>query len=442
MSIKRFLILLVTFAVLLSLAVFAFISSSHMNSYFNDYINTEYLQNVENIKEFAKLEILEGHQPRVTMASYVKDPIYYIEIQDADGNVLASTGSSSAGGMGGPMSGMMGNNFTFDSSTMAMDSFAIEEQGKTIGMLLIAREKNIDQTATTKLFNRALLYGALVSLAVAVAVVGVMLFSLLRYITRNVDHITEYATHDEIESKKYKIEEFNTIAQSIQNYRIKLRTKERVKKEKFDRLLHETKTPITVIKSQLEGVQDNIIKMDKERAGTMLEAIENLDEMMGDITGIVEDTLVESKVELHDINYLEEAEKIAKSLSAKFAQKGIELAVVRDNLMIKSNQELLNKAMYNLLINAYKYTNEGSVTIKLDDKGKSISIQDTGIGIDKEDMEKIFQPYFRGKNTAGTSGEGLGLSNVKEWVEKAGGRIEVQSKKGKFTEFKIIFSKS
>ncbi|MEX1376287.1 MAG: HAMP domain-containing sensor histidine kinase [Eubacteriales bacterium] len=439
MSIKRFLILLVSLAVLLSLALFAIISSSHMNSYFNQYINEEYLQNVENIKEFAKLEIIEGHQPRITLASYVKDPIYYIEIQDAEKNVLTSTGGSMGNSMGG---GMMGNNFTFDSKNMDEDSFKIEDGGKTIGYLVIAKEKNIDKTTTNKLFNRALLMGALVSLAVVIASIGVLLFALLRYISRNVDHITEYATHDEIDIKEYKIEEFNTIAESIKNYRVKLKTKEKVKKEKFDRLLHETKTPITVIKSQLEGAQDNIIKMDKDRVGTMLEVVDSLNDMLGDITNIVEGAPVESTVEISEIDYLKEAEKIAKSLSAKFAKKDIELILKKDHLRIKTNKELLNNAVYNLLINAYKYTDDGSVTITLDDKEKTISIKDTGAGIDKEDMKNIFKPYFRGKNAYGTSGEGLGLSNVKESVEKAGGAIEVQSEEGKYTEFKIIFSKS
>ena len=81
-------------------------------------------------------------------------------------------------------------------------------------------------------------------------------------------------------------------------------------------------------------------------------------------------------------------------------------------------------------IRSYYGTNENK---------KSITIKDSGIGIAKADIEHVFEPYYRGDNTKTVKGEGLGLANAKDNIEKAGGKIEVKSQINKFTEFKILF---
>ena len=68
-----------------------------------------------------------------------------------------------------------------------------------------------------------------------------------------------------------------------------------------------------------------------------------------------------------------------------------------------------------------------------------ISFKDKGIGICEEDLEKIFQPYYRGKNASSEEGKGLGLSFVKEVIDLHGGKILVQSEPNKGSTFSILF---
>jgi signal transduction histidine kinase len=115
-------------------------------------------------------------------------------------------------------------------------------------------------------------------------------------------------------------------------------------------------------------------------------------------------------------------------------------------LKISCHESLMYRALVNLLSNALKYTPRGgkvevALITYLNKRGTGvmeISIKDNGIGICEEDMEKIFEPYYRGKNISSEEGKGLGLSFVKEVVDLHGGKILVQSEPNKGSLFSIL----
>jgi len=109
-------------------------------------------------------------------------------------------------------------------------------------------------------------------------------------------------------------------------------------------------------------------------------------------------------------------------------------------------EPLMYRALVNLLSNALKYTARGgkvevAVIAYLNKRGTGvmeISVKDNGIGICEEDLEKIFEPYYRGKNVSTEEGKGLGLSFVKEVVDLHGGKILIQSKPNLGSTFSIL----
>lgn len=125
--------------------------------------------------------------------------------------------------------------------------------------------------------------------------------------------------------------------------------------------------------------------------------------------------------------------------------KGLELKVeIPDNVLttiIDTDQGLLEKALNHLLDNAIKFTSKGNVTIwsALADEMLSISIIDTGVGIDKEAHESIFEYFIQGTtdSTRGYEGSGLGLSIAKEIVTLLGGEIALESEKNFGSTFTI-----
>jgi signal transduction histidine kinase/predicted metal-dependent phosphoesterase TrpH len=135
-------------------------------------------------------------------------------------------------------------------------------------------------------------------------------------------------------------------------------------------------------------------------------------------------------------------------LKESASEKSIEIEF-KDSLSIlkiSCHESLMYRALVNLLSNALKYTPRGgkvevALITYLNKRGTGvmeISIKDNGIGICEEDLEKIFEPYYRGKNISSEEGKGLGLSFVKEVVDLHGGKILVQSEPQKGSTFSIL----
>jgi len=114
---------------------------------------------------------------------------------------------------------------------------------------------------------------------------------------------------------------------------------------------------------------------------------------------------------------------------------------------IKADSGQLERALLNLLSNAIKFTPEkGKIVIDIKDKGDSIEfgVEDTGIGIPRQDLEKVFDEFFRSDNASAQKikGTGLGLSLVKKIIEAHKGKIWVKSELGKTTRFSFTIPRS
>jgi signal transduction histidine kinase len=117
--------------------------------------------------------------------------------------------------------------------------------------------------------------------------------------------------------------------------------------------------------------------------------------------------------------------------------------IIAENLpKISADKHALSHALQNLIVNAVKYGNgEKWLKISAENGGGKvkIAVEDKGIGIAPKDLKHIFEPFFRAKQVIDEQihGNGLGLSLVKQTVEKHGGKIEVESEIGKGSRFTI-----
>jgi signal transduction histidine kinase len=143
---------------------------------------------------------------------------------------------------------------------------------------------------------------------------------------------------------------------------------------------------------------------------------------------------------------LDIVQQVTSGLQMLAKEKQIALAVeIPKDLphTVEADKALLHQAVYNLVENAIKYTpHGGEVTLQLQSTSDSLTfaIRDSGIGIQKEDMKRLFEKFYRGTNREALAqrGTGLGLAIVKSIAERHGGRVWVESELGKGSTFYLL----
>ncbi len=213
---------------------------------------------------------------------------------------------------------------------------------------------------------------------------------------------------------------------------------------------HELKSPIVAIKTSIDTVLAsfgnkmdpvalNLLKRSSARTEQMLTIIKDLLELSKS-----REFIDASKVESIFPGRILEEVVTQEGVLAKAKKIKIEFENNLNTISLRMVKSDLEKVLRNLINNAVRYTPEGGkirINAKRDNDKIIIIIQDTGIGIPKEDLAKIFDEFYRSKNAREfvNFGSGLGLSLVKQIVESYQGTIEVQSELNKGTTFILSF---
>ncbi|WAM34820.1 sensor histidine kinase [Caldicellulosiruptor morganii] len=210
---------------------------------------------------------------------------------------------------------------------------------------------------------------------------------------------------------------------------------------------HELKTPLTSIKGFVETLKDGTIE-DRDIAMRFLNIIEveveRLVRLINDLLYLSEIENAKIEVNEEEVNIKEIVDECIQLLKFKAEAKDVKVHVdVDNNLKIKIYRDWLKQLFINLIDNAITYNKQGGeVFVKVEKSGDKmvIKIKDTGIGIPQNEIDRIFERFYRvdkGRSRKG-GGTGLGLSIVKHIVELYNGRIYVNSETGKGSEFTIV----
>ena len=227
-----------------------------------------------------------------------------------------------------------------------------------------------------------------------------------------------------------------------------LKKLENIKSQFVSMVAHELKTPVAAVIGFLKLILDETVSLTEEQEKDFLNR--SYVRLNGLVT-MVNDLLDISRMELRKVEREIKELEVDKIISSTIDFLEMEIKKRRititqkyktDNLKIKADQNEITRLFTNILSNAIKYNvDEGKINIEFSGTGNYlvIKIADSGIGIKKEDKERLFHEFFRAKNekTRGISGTGLGLSIVKRIVDSYAGKIEVESEYGTGTTFTI-----
>jgi heavy metal sensor kinase len=208
---------------------------------------------------------------------------------------------------------------------------------------------------------------------------------------------------------------------------------------------HELRTPLTAMKTILNFIRDGERPAEEYR-----QALDDLAEETDRLQALVENLLQlargEKGLQLHreeiDLSLL--LEDIAHSLQPLAESKGLTLDCdLPPSLVISGDTDHLIRLIVNLLDNAIKYTERGTVTLSAhgNDGSAVIEVTDTGIGIPPEHLPHIFKRLYTVDPARSSGGAGLGLAIARQIVQAHGGTIEVQSELGKGSRFTVYLPK-
>jgi two-component system phosphate regulon sensor histidine kinase PhoR len=205
---------------------------------------------------------------------------------------------------------------------------------------------------------------------------------------------------------------------------------------------HELKTPLTSISGYAELIETGLAQGEdcKKFAGNIRTETARLQTLIGDILRLSElDTIASASLD-DVVDIAAVAKECKERLTGQAEKKDVRISIHGTSKPIKGNHTELTELIYNLIDNAIKYNREnGNIDITIEDN--RFIIADTGIGMPKESIPRIFERFYRvdKSRSRAKGGTGLGLSIVKHIADRHGAQIDVESTMGVGTTISVNF---
>ena len=302
-----------------------------------------------------------------------------------------------------------------------------------------------------------------IPLILLLLVVGVIILNLIgRRRIKEIDEIkniissirqSKYQSSDEIVLTKHLSALENEIKEMFEKAKSDIEYLERLQRMRsqfLGNVSHELRTPIFSIQGYLETLLNGAIDDPKVNKHFLQKANQNTVSLSNLLNHLIDISMIESgemrmSYRYFDINIF--IQSIVNEFVPMAGEKNIKLIFnpAKEGLQVFGDKDKIRQVFVNLLQNAIKYTDEGSIEILLDEEKKlvNISVKDTGIGIPEEDLNRVFERFYRvdKARSRAVGGTGLGLAIVKHIIEAHNSKIFVQSKQGEGSTFSFKLKK-
>jgi two-component system, OmpR family, sensor histidine kinase BaeS len=294
------------------------------------------------------------------------------------------------------------------------------------------------------IFNQIILEAALFALLPAVvialgvsAVMSHQFVKPLRQMAHAADRIADGHYEERLPEGEHQLEsqdELELLAARFNHMTSQLEQVEDMRQKLIGDVAHELRTPLTVIKGSLEGLMDGVLPPDASTYERIYRQVDRLDRLVNELQELnrIEEGVLELHIGAVDLQVF--LTNLIQTMQVNFSTKNVALNLDLPDgpLMALADQDRLDQVMFNLLNNALRSTPGGSRVLVKGERlagAVRISVEDTGVGIAPEHLEKVFARFYRVDDARSrqAGGSGIGLTVAKKLVEAMGGRIWAES---------------
>jgi two-component system phosphate regulon sensor histidine kinase PhoR len=225
-----------------------------------------------------------------------------------------------------------------------------------------------------------------------------------------------------------------------------LRRLELVRREFVANVSHELRTPLTSIRAMVETLEAGAVEdlaMATDFLGRIVIEVDRLNALVEDLLDLARLEAGRTTLNYDRVDPIDLARRSASRLQSQVERAGLTIDVQAEasSIPIPLDSERMEQVLINLIHNAIKFTPAGGrIDVRVSQAGRetTIEVADTGIGIPAEELERLFERFYKSDRARHSEGTGLGLAIAKHIVQAHGGTIAVESEEGHGSTFRII----
>lgn len=289
-------------------------------------------------------------------------------------------------------------------------------------------------------------------MSIAIIISGYLSLRVSRAITRpingiNLSYPEKSQAYEEIQPLLDKIMKQNRqIEKQIEELNCEHKKQNDMRRDFTANVSHELKTPLTSISGFAEIIQNGLVKEEDivRFAGKIHDEAQRLIILVGDIIKLSQLDGNDITVKFEPINLYETSQAVMAHLESAADKKNVSMNLSGSHLIITGAEQIIEEMIFNIIDNAIKYNRDGgrvNVNIYSSEEGIHLSVEDTGLGIPKDDIGRIFERFYRvdKSHSKEIGGTGLGLSIVKHGANFHNAKVFVESEYNVGTVMTLVF---
>lgn len=319
-------------------------------------------------------------------------------------------------------------------------------QQRVLRQLIEGSEKQYE--AITSDFQRRTWQGIAISSLFAIGAATIIGVYFSRRMTHPLHTLQKHT--QELKAQRYgqpiaveSRDEIGDLAQTFEELRQHLQQLDELRKNVISDLAHEIMTPIQSSLGTIEGIEEGIYQP-QDKLGEVKASLNRIQMMVDDLRQFSHARSGNRDLKQEMINILEFYQQYLIAFHTQAEEKGLAFEImISKELSVVGDKRALDHILSNLLKNAITFTQKGGkiqLVAQKTEEGIAIRVKDTGVGIKMQDQAYVFERFFRTDESRAqdTGGTGLGLSIAKEYADRLGWRLEVESELGVGSEFCLM----